>query len=97
MIQIVLTPEQQTILAQAQEPVELVDNRGLVLGRVQGTVSTEELVEAQRIASEFDRCDPENHGLSENDLARIAKSSAEFRPAVPKLGDLLSRLRDKVR
>ncbi len=36
MIQIVLTPEQQTILAQAQEPVELVDNRDWFWGVFRG-------------------------------------------------------------
>ena len=34
MIQIVLTPEQNRVLSQANEPVEIVDGRGRVLSRI---------------------------------------------------------------
>ena len=46
MIQIMLTPEQQRLLAEAREPVEIVDGRGRILSRIRRSWTDAEISEA---------------------------------------------------
>ena len=52
MIQMVLTEDQHRFLAEAQEPVEIVDRRGRKLTRVQPSYSDAEAAELFRKARE---------------------------------------------
>ena len=52
MIQMILSPEQEEFLANAQEPVEIVDRRGRVLMRVAARWTDAEIEEIERKGQE---------------------------------------------
>lgn len=93
MIQIMLTPEQQRLFDESTESVQIVDLNGRILTRFETGVTEEEIAEAQRIAASFDDLRGTEHGLSAEDLDRIAGQSQNFRPATESIRELLDRLK----
>ena len=83
MIQIILTPEQQRLLAEATEPVEIVDGRGRILSRIRGSWTDAEISEALQKSRESGLGGSLSESIAELERAypipeRSAASSAEI-------------------
>ncbi len=91
MIQLILTEEQQHILDPSAEPV--LDRSGRLLVFVAFEVSEAEVAEAQRMAAKYDDLTGTDHGLSDEDLARIAQSSRNLPADAPTLREVIDRLK----